>query len=583
MRKLLNNLGKKEIVLIFVCFILVCGQVWLELRMPEYMSEITVLVETDGSRIEDILNNGLGMIVCALLSLILAVFVGFLTSDISARFSMSIRKRLFEKVNDLDIESVEKFSTSSLVTRTTNDITQIQMFVSMGLQLLLKAPIMTILVIIKILETSWQWSIITLICMSIIVCVISAIIIFVIPKFRRMQKLTDDINDILRENLNGIHVVKAFDAENYEEKKFAKINYNLTNFQLSNQKSLAVKTPIMYLIMYLLVLAIYYFGAILIKNAFMVEKLALYGDMIVFASYAMQVISIFLMLSNIFSLLPRAVVSANRINEVLNTSTKIKNGKISKSKTNEVGSIEFKNVNFKYSDSKEMVLKNISFKINKGETVALVGSIGSGKTSLINLILRFFDVTDGEILINGINIKDYEQEFLNDVIGYIPQKPVIFRDTIKNNIIYGYSNKNKKKKERIDKVIDIIQNEKNAEFLNEKNAINGIDLSGGQKQKISIARAIIKKPEIYIFDEAFSGLDYGTDIDIINRLRVYDNNATILLISKKIDTIKRADKILVLDNGNCVGFGTHNELVKNCDTYNNIFFSQTKKEGDYKC
>lgn len=566
MKKLLKNLGKREIILIIICFILVCGQVWLELEMPEYMSEITVLVETPGSEIHDILHNGMSMVFCAIFSLILAILVGFLTSEISARFSMSIRRNLFKKVNELDIEDIENFSISSLITRTTNDITQIQMLVSMGLQLILKAPIMAVLVILKILFTNWQWSLVTLICMAIITCGISAIVIIVLPKFKKMQKSTDSLNEVVRENLNGIDVIKAFDAEKYQESKFEKVNYELTNLQLDNQKSLAIKTPILYLIMYIFVLGIYFLGAYLIKKAFVVEKLAIYGDMVVFASYAMQVISVFLMLSNIISLLPRAEVSANRINEVLEKTVQINDGNIDKDKAITCKNIKFKNVFFKYPDAKEETLKNISFDVNMGETLAIIGNAGSGKTSLINLILRYFDITSGEIIINDRNIKEYNKDFLYSKIGYIPQNPVIFNDTIKNNILYGINSK--KKKDKIEKVIEIIDNNNNDEILSTKINKNEIELSKGQKQKISIARAIIKEPEIYILDDAFSGLDYGTNIDIIKRLRKYDQNAIILVVSENVENIKIADKVLILKNGKCAFFGENNEL--NYESYKYI-------------
>ncbi len=565
MKKLLINLPKRVVVLIFICFILVCGQVWLELEMPEYMSKITMLVETPGSKIHDILHNGMSMVFCALFSLILSIIVGFLTSEISAKFSMAIRRNLFKKVIELDLEDIESFSVSSLVTRTTNDITQIQMIVSMGLQLILKAPIMAILVIIKLLENDWKWSLLTTICMMLITCIISAVVIIVSPKFRKMQKCTDDLNNVLKENLTGIHVVKAFDAENYEENKFEKINSELTDIQLKNQKSLAIKTPILYLSMYLIVLGIYFLGAYIIKNAFMVEKLAIYGDMIVFASYAMQIISIFLMLSNIISLLPRAEVSANRINEVLDKEIKMKSGNVKISKNN-IEKIEFKNVSFKYSNSKENILNKVSFKINKGEKILILGNTGSGKTTLVNLILRFFDVSSGEILIDGVNIKDYESESLYKKMSYIPQKPIIFKDTLKNNIVYGSKNNTK-----IETAIDLIEEETNDKLLNQIISKNEINLSMGQKQKIAIARSILRKPEIYIFDDAFSGLDDVTEKDIIDRVKKHDNNATLILISENLKNYKLADKLLVLDKGNCVGFGTHEELIDSCVIYKEMF------------
>lgn len=578
MFKLLNNLGKREIFLIIICFVLVCVQVFLELELPEYMSEITILVETRDSNMEDIFYSGLKMAGCAILSLIIAVISGFLASDISARFSMNIRKKVFKKVQNLDIEDIEHFSTNSLITRTTNDITHIQMLVSMGLLLIIKAPVTGFLTLLKILQTSWQWSIISLIFMMIVICTIGIIVITVMPKFKVIQKLTDKMNGLVRENINGIRVVRAFDAENFEREKFEIINDELTGDQVSNQKSIAKKNPIIYLLTYLSILAIYYVGAILIKNAFMVKRLALFGDMIAFVSYVMQVMSVFLMLSNIFSLLPRTEVSAQRINEVLETEIKIKDGNINKSVLNVNEKLEFKNVSFKYPKAKENVLENVSFKIFKGETVAFIGTSGSGKTSLINLILRFFNVTNGEILVDGINIKDYKEEFLYEKIGYIPQKTIIFNGTIKNNILYGISKNDNKKKQNIENVISIIENEKNIESLDKKVAEDGNNLSGGQKQKISIARALLRNPDIYIFDDSFSGLNYGADLKVVDKLKKYNSDATILIIAQKISSIKNADKIIVLDNGKCVGIGKHNDLMKNCSVYKEIVFSQEYKE-----
>ena len=574
MFKLLKNLRKREIILILICFILVCFQVWLELRLPEFMSEITILVETNGNKIEDILDRGFQMIACALLSLIIAVGVGFLTSDVSARLSMNIREKIFKKVQDMSLQDIEEFSTNSLITRTTNDITHVQMLISMGLFLFIKAPVIAILTIYKIGQRSWQWSLISVIFMMIAICVIGVIVLIVIPRFRLMQILTDKMNGVIRENINGIRIIRAFNAEDYERNKFEIVNDELTGDQLKNQKDIAKKNPILHLLTYLSVLGIYYIGALIIKNAFMVQKLVLFGDMVVFVSYVMQVMSVFLMLSNIFSLLPRTEVSVERINEILDTDEKIIDGKIKSDLTNIKGKLEFKSVTFKYPKAKENVLENVSFKINKGEIVAFVGSTGSGKTSLINIILRFFDVNKGEILLNGINIKEYSQEYLRDKIGYIPQKTIIFKESLKNNILYGISSNNFKKKEKIENVIRIIQNNENIENLNKMIAEDGNNLSGGQKQKISIARAILRNPEIYFFDDSFSGLSYGKDIEIIDKLKEYDPNATILIIAQKISSVVNADTIIVLDKGKCVGIGKHNELIEKCDAYKDIAFSQ---------
>ena len=574
MFKILKNLRKREIILICICFILVCGQVWLELRMPEYMSEITILVETNGSKIEDILDRGARMIVCAFLSLIIAISAIFLTSDVSARLSMNIREKIFKKIQDMSLQDIEEFSTNSLVTRTTNDITHVQMLVSMGLFLFIKTPVTAILTIYKICQKSWQWGLISIIFMMITTCVIWVIVLIVIPRFRLMQKLTDKMNGVIRENINGICIVRAFDAEEYERNKFEIVNDELTSDQLKNQKDIAKKNPILHLLTYLSVLGIYYIGALIIKNAFVVQKLALFGDMIVFVSYVMQVMSVFLMLSNIFSLLPRTEVSVERINEILDTDEKIMDGKIKSDLTNIKGKLEFKSVTFKYPKAKENVLENISFKINKGEVVAFVGTTGSGKTSLINIILRFFDVNKGEILLNGINIKEYSQEYLREKIGYIPQKTIIFKKSLKNNILYGISSNSAKKKENIENVIKIIQNNENIDNLNKMIAEDGKNLSDGQKQKISIARAILRNPEIYVFDDSFSGLSYGKDIEIIDKLKEYDANATILMIAQKISSVVNADKIIVLDKGKCVGIGKHHELMETNDVYRDIAFSQ---------
>ena len=418
MLKLLRNLGKKEIILAIISLILIIAQVWLDLKMPDYMSEITVLVQTEGSEMSEIIKNGAYMLSCALGSLISAVIVGFLASNISATFSMTVRKKIFDKVGNLAMHEVKSFSTSSLITRTTNDITQIQMLVAMGMQLMIKAPITAIWAITKILNKSWQWSAITAVGICILLGVIAILMVIVMPRFKKVQKLIDKINGVTRENLTGIRVVRAFNAEEYQENKFEDVNDKLTNMQLFNQKAFSVLSPVMYLVMYFLTLAIYFVGASLIKDALMADKIALFGDMVVFSSYAMQIIISFLMLAMIFMMLPRAEVSAERINEVLNTEITIKDGEIDKDISDERGTVEFKNVSFKYPDADEYLLKNISFKANKGETVAFIGSTGSGKSTLINLVPRFYDATEGKVLIDGIDVKDYKQEFLHNKLGY---------------------------------------------------------------------------------------------------------------------------------------------------------------------
>lgn len=582
MTKLLKNFNKKETLLIVICLLLVLTQVWLELKMPDYMSQITKLVQTEGSKMQDILYNGGFMLACAFGSLIAAVVTGFLTSKLSSNFSMRVREKIFTKVEELSIQEVKKFSTSSLITRTTNDLTQIEMLISMGLQLLIKAPITAIWAVIKILNKSWQWSAITAVAVTILLGVIGALIIIVMPRFKIVQKLIDKINGVTRENLTGIRVVRAFNAEKYQEDKFEEVNNKLTNQQLFNQKTFAIMQPVMYLIMYGLTLAIYFEGAYLIKDAAMINKISLFGDMVVFSSYAMQIIMSFLMLAMIFMMLPRAEVSANRINEVVDTENSIKDGKIDKDNTKEKGTVEFKNVCFKYPDAEEYLLKNISFKADKGETVAFIGSTGSGKSTLINLIPRFYDVTEGEILVDGINVKEYNQEVLHNKIGYIPQKAVLFNGTVNSNIAYGDNGKGKPDEEKIRKAVEVAQGKEFVEKMDNQYethiAPGGTNISGGQKQRLSIARAIARDPEIYIFDDSFSALDYKTDAKLRKELKKYTKEATSLIVAQRIGTIMNADKIIVLDEGKVAGIGTHKELLEKCEVYKQIALSQLSEE-----
>ena len=582
MIKLLKNLGRREAILAIVCIILIVGQVWLELKMPDYMSEITILVQSESSEMHEILKNGAYMIGCALGSLISAVIVGYLAAMISANFSMKVRKKLFDKVGNLAMSEIKQFSTSSLITRTTNDITQLQMVVAMGLQVSIKAPIMAVWAITKILNKSWQWTAITAVGIVLLLSTIAALVIIVIPRFKIVQKLIDKINGVTRENLTGIRVVRAFNAEKYQENKFEEVNTKLTNTQLFNQKAFAILSPVMFLVMYFLTLSIYFVGAILIKDAMMVEKLTLFGNMVVFSSYAMQVIISFLMLAMIFMMLPRAQVSAERINEVLDADITIKDGKMNKDKSKERGTVEFKNVSFKYPDADEYLLKNISFKAEKGQTIAFIGSTGSGKSTLINLVPRFYDATEGEVLVDGINVKEYTQELLHNKIGYVPQKAVIFNDTVTNNVTYGDNGKGKITGKKVKEAIEVAQAKEFVEKMDDKYdthiAQGGTNISGGQKQRLSIARAIARNPEIYIFDDSFSALDYKTDAVLRKELKKYTKDATSLIVAQRIGTIINSDKIIVLENGECVGEGTHRELLKNCEVYKQIALSQLSKE-----
>ena len=581
MLKLLKK--RTEWVMVVISVILIALQVWLDLKMPDYMSNITVLVQTPNSEIKDILINGGYMLLCALGSLILSILVGYLAATISAGLAKELRKSLFHKVEDMSMDDVKSFKTSSLITRTTNDVTQIQMFISMGLQLLIKAPITAVWAVTKILNKNWEWSLLTGIAVLVLLFTIGILIIVVLPRFKKVQELTDNINGVMRENLTGIRVVRAFNAEKYQEDKFENVNNKLTKLQLFNQKTFGILSPVMYLIMYCLTLAIYFVGARLIDAANMADKITLFGDMVVFSSYAMQVIMSFLMLAMIFMILPRAEVSAARINEVLDVKIKIKDGKVKIGKNGVQGKVEFKNVNFKYPNAEEYVLKNISFTANPGETVAFIGLTGSGKSTLINLVPRFYDVTEGEVLVDDVNVKDYEQESLHNLIGYVPQKAVIFKGTIKSNVAYGEDGKGKKSEEKIKEAIKVAQAK---EFVNKmpkkydtQISQGGTNISGGQKQRLSIARAVARDPEIYIFDDTFSALDFKTDAKLRKELKEYTKNATTLIVAQRIGTIMHADKIIVLEDGKCVGMGTHKELLKNCKVYKQIALSQLS-EGE---
>lgn len=580
MLKLLKNFDKKDWLIVFVSLLLIIFQVWLDLKLPDYMSEITRLVQTEGSEINEVLKQGGYMLLCAGGSLASAMLVGYLTSFISATFSQKLRKQLFEKVQSFGMEEIKKFSTSSLITRTTNDITNIQMFIAMGLQMLIKAPITAVWAVLKILDKSWQWSAVTGAAVLILIMMVIILMITVMPRFKLVQKLIDKINGITRENLTGIRVVRAFNAEKYQEEKFDGKNKELTKMQMFNQRMMALMSPVMYLIMNLLTLSIYFIGAYLIDAAGMMDKVNIFSNMVVFSSYAMQVIMAFLMLAMIFIMYPRANVSADRIREVIDTEATVKDGKFDKP-TKTTGEIEFKNVSFKYPDADEYVLKDISFKAKKGDTIAIIGSTGSGKSTIVNLIMRFYDVTNGEILIDGVNIKEYKQEYLYNKLGYVPQKAVMFSGSVNYNVSYGDNGKEKSDK-LIKEATRVAQAKEFVEKMPKKYetdiAQGGTNISGGQKQRLSIARAIAKEPEIYIFDDSFSALDYKTDYVLRKELKKYTKDATSIIVAQRIGTIINADKIIVLDSGNQVGIGTHKELLKNCDIYKEIAYSQLSKE-----
>lgn len=580
MLKLFRNLTKKDVCLFLVAVVFIILGVNLELTMPDYMSKITMLIQTEGSKMSEILLNGGYMLACAFGSMLISILVGYLIARVTSDFSFNTRNKLFNKVLSMGMQDVKAFNTSSLITRTTNDITQLEMVLGMGMQLLIKAPVTAVIAVTKILNKNWQWSLATGIAVVVLLTTIGILTVIVMPKFKIVQKLIDKLNGVTRENLTGIRVVRAFNAEEYQEGKFNDVNNRLTNQQLFNQRTFSIMQPMMYLVMHVLSMSIYFMGAFLIAESAMADKLTVFSEMVVFSSYAMQVIMSFLMIAMIITIMPRANVSANRINEVLDTVDSILDGNVKKG--NEEGTVEFKHVYFKYPNAEEYVLEDISFKANKGDVVAFIGSTGSGKSTLINLVPRFYDVTSGEVLVDGVNVKDYDQNSLHNILGYVPQKAVMFNGSVKYNVSYGENGKGKKNNKLIEEAIKVAQAEdfvtKMDEGYDSHIAQGGTNVSGGQKQRLAIARAIARKPEIYIFDDSFSALDYKTDSVLRKELKKYTKDATSLIVAQRIGTILNADKIIVLDEGKCVGMGTHKELLKNCEVYREIALSQLSKE-----
>lgn len=580
MLKLLKKLNKKEIIFILISICFITLQVYLDLKIPDYMTEITTYVQTEGTQIKDILNPGSKMLLCALGSLASSVLVGYLASYIAASFSKKLRRDVYTKISSFGAEEIKNFSTSSLITRTTNDITQVATLISMGLQVIIKAPIMATWAITKIAGKSIQWSFATSVAVVILLVMIAVIVLVALPKFKKIQWLTDNLNRITRENLTGIRVVRAYNAESYQENKFEQANEELTSTHLFTGKIMALMSPVMNIIMQGLNLSIYFIGAYLINEANMLDRITIFSDMVVFSSYAMQVVISFMMLTIIFIIYPRSSVAAKRVLEVLETKNSMSDGK--KEEGKEKGTVEFKNVSFKYPDAEEYMLQNITFKANKGETVAFIGRTGSGKSTIINLIPRFYDATEGEVLVDGINVKEYKLEKLYDKLGYISQKAIMFKGTILDNVGLGTKNGKKVKKSDLIEAIEVAQGKEFVEKMPDKyNAIlaeAGTNISGGQKQRLSIARAIAKNPEIYIFDDSFSALDYKTDYLLRKELRNKTKEATVLIVAQRIGTIKNADKIFVIEDGKIIGNGTHKELIKNCKAYKEIALSQLSKE-----
>lgn len=582
MLKIFKYLKKKELIMVATSILFIVGQVWLDLKLPDYMSEITKLVTTEGSHISDVLTEGAKMLLCALGSVAMSVIVGFFAAKIAAGFSKRLRSMLFKKVSDFSMEEINGFSTSSLITRSTNDVTQVQMLIAMGLQVMIKGPILAVWAVCKILGKSWQWTAVTGGAVLVLFIIIGIALIFAFPKFKVIQTYTDNLNRVTRENLMGIRVVRAYNAEGYQQKKFEKANEDLTYTHLFTGRIMSIMSPGMQLIMSGLSLAIYWIGAHLINAAAMNDKIDLFSDMVVFSSYAIQVVMAFTMMVMIFIMAPRASVAAKRINEVLETKPNIVNGNLKSASKDIKGEVEFKNVSFKYPDAVDYILKNISFKAKRGQTVAFIGSTGSGKSTLVNLIPRFYDATEGEVLIDGVNVKEYNLESLYNKLGYVSQKTVMFSGTVSSNVAYGENGLGEYSEEAVKRAVSIAQASDFVEGMENQYeaavAQGGANLSGGQKQRLSIARAVCRKPEIYIFDDSFSALDYKTDRVLRSVLKKETADTTSIIVAQRIGTIKDADMIIVLDEGKIAGRGTHEELMKTCDIYRQIALSQLSKE-----
>ena len=582
MLKLLKLLKKKQWALAAVSVFFVVTQVWLELTMPDYMADITRLVQTDGSTMQEILTAGGKMLACALGSLIASILTAICATRIAATFSAALREKLFRKVMSFSMEEIGHFSTASLITRSTNDVTQIQMLIAIGLQLLVKAPIMAVWAICKIANKQWEWTFSTGVAVIVLLAVVGLCLLLVTPKFKKIQTLTDDLNRVTRENLTGLRVVRAYNAERYQETKFEHANQALTSTNLFAQRTLSFMMPSIQLVMSGLSLAIYWIGAVLINDARIAGKLNLFTDMMVFSQYAIQVVMSFMMLVMIFMLLPRASVSAKRIQAVLDTDPSIIDGTETDSNCNASGTIEFKNVSFNYPDEEECVLKNITFTAKKGETVALIGSTGCGKSAVINLIPRFYDTSEGQVLVDGIDVRKYPQKELRNKIGYVSQKATLFTGTIRSNVAYGDNGQPSASQEDVKNAIATAQATDFVENLGDQYdayvAQGGSNFSGGQKQRISIARAIARHPEILIFDDSFSALDYKTDRILRKTLEETCKDTTRIIVAQRIGTIRDADQIIVLDEGKIAGIGRHEELMQTCDVYQQIALSQLSKE-----
>ena len=582
MKTVFQNLKKTDWLLAAVCLAFIALQVWLDLKTPDYMVEITTLVQTAGSTMGEILSAGGMMLLCSLGSLAASVVTAICAARIAATLGATLRGRLFSKVQSFSMEEIGRFSTASLITRSTNDVTQIQMLIVLGLQMLLRAPIMAVFAIYKIAGKQWEWTLATAVAVVVLLVVVGVCLLLATPKFRRMQKLTDDLNRVTRENLTGLRVVRAYNAEDYQETKFAQANAALTGNQLFAQRTLAFLLPSIQLVMSGLSLAIYWIGGVLIDQAGMQAKLTLFSDMMVFSQYAIQVVMAFMMLVMIFMILPRASVAAHRIGEVLHTHPTILDGTQASGDPACPGQVEFRNVSFRYPDAEEYVLKDISFTAKRGETVAIIGSTGCGKSTVVNLIPRFYDATEGQVLVDGVDVREYDQRSLRNKIGYVSQKATLFTGTIASNVAYGDNGEAPPSPADVQAAVATAQAE---DFVTHMEggyegyvAQGGANLSGGQKQRLSIARAIARKPEILLFDDAFSALDYKTDRVLRSALDQTCQNTTRIIVAQRIGTIRDADQIIVLDDGQIAGIGKHQDLMQTCGVYQQIALSQLSKE-----
>ena len=578
MIKLFRYLRKKDWLFVCISLCFIVFQVWLDLRLPDYMAEITRLIQTPDSALSSVMWAGMKMLSCAILSMAAMFVVGYFVAQVAAGLSKRLREAVYDKVISFSMEEMGKFSTASLITRSTNDISQVQMVIAIGLQASVRAPIMAVWAITKIINKNLMWSAATGVAIAFLLVLIAVIFVLVVPGFQKMQSLTDNINRVARENLSGVRVVRAYNAEKYQEDKFEEANEELTSVNLFNQKIMALMSPVMTLISSGLTLSIYWIGVYLIDKAALQDKITLFSDMIVFSSYAMQVIMSFMMLTFTFIILPRAIVSSRRINEVLDTKNRIMDGEGCEN-TSETGTVEFRNVSFHYPDAADDIISDINFKANKGEMVAFIGATGSGKTTLINLIPRFYDATGGEVLVDGVNVKKYKLSELRKKIGYAPQKALLFSGTVEENVCYGADTPDS---ERLNEALEISQAKEFVEKLtdNVKSKISqgAVNVSGGQKQRLSIARSLYNKPEILIFDDSFSALDYRTDKILRKELRERSKGSTSLIVAQRIGTIMEADLIIVLEEGRVVGQGKHKKLLKSCPIYKEIAMSQLSEE-----